>query len=513
MKNRIFSLSVFFAALLVLSPTIHSTYQYDDVGLVGKNLWIGTLQGIPRFFTGDFFRDVWGDKIYRPFLMLSISADQWILGHQAWTYHLVNLILHGLVSLLFYKVLCRYWGDSFLSLFPPLLFAVHPVHVDAVAFIVNRSDLLAGIFLLSGWLVSLSWGSALLFLCAFLSKESAAFIVVLFPLFLWFSKKLGWKEEAFLFRKTIASLAAFAVYVFMRWYAIGSFGSSVSESFFTDRSAHILTPTIARIFKDYLWLLVFPTHLRVDYSDYSIRGDPFELEAMVSYGIHILLFIYAYSCRRRWPAMMIAIIGFYVSLLPVAHIIPFRDIFAERFLYLPSAFFFVAVALVLHRALQKEALQLAGSFILLLLGFVAFSYATFFRSPITLWTAMAEEQPTNPKFQYNAGVTLFDHRDCTAATQHLMEALRLRPTYGRALRPIAKCMLISGDKEGARRLFERAVEIEPGDVESREDLALSYYFSNEMARAKQEIDAALHLSPHRKRTHEIAGWIEAKSTH
>ncbi|MBM4048506.1 MAG: hypothetical protein FJ279_25665, partial [Planctomycetes bacterium] len=177
------------AALAYLN-TLTSSFAWDDRFLVVKNPHIKRLSEVPHLFTSSFFpstTDPRSAEYYRPLVALSYALEYAVAGLKPSVFHATNIVLHGLNGILVF-LLCRaVFTSSALALAAGLLFAVHPIHTESVAWVAGRTDVLATLFSLLACLfflrkasaagdagLSVSARSCAFFGLALLSKEVSA---------------------------------------------------------------------------------------------------------------------------------------------------------------------------------------------------------------------------------------------------------------------------------------------------------------------------------------------------
>ncbi|HKF24594.1 MAG TPA: DUF1736 domain-containing protein, partial [Candidatus Acidoferrum sp.] len=210
-------------------------------------------------------------NVFRPVTFATLRLNWLVQGYQPFGYHLLNLFLHAastvLLLLVLRKVLERVAGGGLISFAAALLFAVHPIHTEAVSSVVGRSELLAAGFLFAAWLAHLNdrYLLALLgFALALLSKESA---IGLLPLLLAGDYARGqWKPWT-----RYGSVAALTLlYVVALWKIQGGhFGAasvSILDNPLTLLPAHLRILNAVRIAWKYVALLLYPATLSCDYS-------------------------------------------------------------------------------------------------------------------------------------------------------------------------------------------------------------------------------------------------------
>lgn len=132
------------AALLVYANTLTAGFVYDDTTAIVPNPVLRGPFSLVRVFTTDIWglgrADAWSVHTYRPLLTLSYALDRVVGGWQPWSFHLTNVLLHAAASALFFRALARRLVDPAAALVAGLAFALHPLHTDAVASVTNRSE-------------------------------------------------------------------------------------------------------------------------------------------------------------------------------------------------------------------------------------------------------------------------------------------------------------------------------------------------------------------------------------
>ena len=172
--------------------SIGNDFTYDDLPIVRDNPRIRGLANVSEIWLSDWWAPQTAqqevshrhrDRLYRPLVMHTFALNYAVGRLVPAGYHVVNVLLHAGVCLLVWRLAQRLFDDAGISTCAALLFAVHPIHAEAVASVVGRAELLVGLLLLSGLLVLLpvgrvpgrarAAGAAVLFLAALFSKETA----------------------------------------------------------------------------------------------------------------------------------------------------------------------------------------------------------------------------------------------------------------------------------------------------------------------------------------------------
>jgi hypothetical protein len=334
-------------ALIVHLGGLWNDFAVDDRYIIVFNSLVHSLDGVWRAFTMPYWPPDLGGKMYRPLTIATYVLD-WRVGGPLW-FHAVNLLWHAGASVAV-TALARRWAGAAAALAAGLVFAVHPVHVEAIANVVGRAELMATVGVCLAVYAALVRGSVawsvLALVGGLLSKENAA---VAPGLIVW-----GWMVG--LARPTRSRLLAFVVswvvvgvaYAALRWAVLSPYERfvNVAPVFVGAGQAAVRLTGVAAL-ADVARLLVFPLTLRVDYSPAertivaSLIDARFAL-GLLCCGVWAVLLIVAWRRGRRLEAFGLGWIG--IAFLPVANILfPTGVVIAERTLYLPSVGLALAV--------------------------------------------------------------------------------------------------------------------------------------------------------------------------
>jgi tetratricopeptide (TPR) repeat protein len=327
-------------------------------------------------------KDYWwpkpGDFIYRPVTTLSFLVNYAVLGNGSSPagYHWINFLLHALNVCLVYELAVRLLARPAPAFFAAALWAVHPIATEAVDNVVGRADLLATLAVLSALLLYLRGTRpvVLFAISAFgcFSKESAAVLPGLMLVCdLAFGVSRTVRARVMAYAAAVASLALLfaaraAVFARAPW----------PQMIYTDNILRGLSFwqarfTAIKVIGLDLWLLICPLHLSSDRSYNQIApAGPRDIAAWAALAAVAGLLVLAFAMRRRSP-LIFGLAGFFgVALVPVSNlVILIGSTMAERFLYLPSVAFAIAIAALAWRYLPRRAATCAlGAAVLLCAG-------------------------------------------------------------------------------------------------------------------------------------------------
>jgi len=464
----------FLAAMTILSyaGSFQNGFCFDDRVVILKNERIRHLDQIPSLFLRGYWESArdsndstdvrnTGD-VYRPVVLTTFSLNYAFGGYETFGYHLVNLVLHICVTWLALD-LALMWGLSpGGGLLASTLFAVHPLHTEAVTGVVGRAELLMSMGVLlalrfyrssrtsdrgRGPLVlSLVW-----FVFALLSKEQAVALPILLVLadlsFQGRGMEKGRAKSALggALWRCIPYFVAIAGFLVLRAAIVGTAAAALKVAALENplASADTMTRvlTAIKIGGMYLWLFFWPVRLSADYSFSSIPlSHSLDFETLTSIIVWSgLLALGVFSFVRRKPIPLLAVSLLVFPFLPVSNIlIPIGTIMGERLFYLPSLGLCILVgALVdfsrewLPTGRNRRLAGTAGAAILAAWG-IALSARTISRNRDwvdmgTLMQSVVRNFPENAKAHYILG--LFRQERGEEALHEFEEAMRIFPRY------------------------------------------------------------------------------------
>lgn len=490
-------------AAAVYLNTLSADFTLDDIPIIKENELITDLGNVPKFFTTNY----WGENpknpdksLYRPLTILSYALNHAAHKLDPTGYHIVNVLLHAVASVLLYVFVAGAFEGARTAFIAAILFAVHPIHTEVVAGIVGRAEIMALIGTLAccigyeratrpametpaprawAWL----WLSVLGYGFGLFSKEigiiAPAFIILFEALVPGRRALLRGRPRAIFAFVGFAAVAA--LFLFLRTQAIRSVTQNVG---FVNVSTAERVMTALRVCLEYVILLIAPIRLSADYwvTDVPIARsitEPGVVLALAALAGMIVLI--AYTWRRR-PAIAWGIGAFLVALFPVSNIArPIGVMKAERLLYTPSAGFLLAAAALLtmlHGARRTRAAfwPVVGVII------VAFSARTWVRNRDwhdnrVLAAVTLKSSPDSVIFNTITATHYREAGDNANARVHLERALRQQPDNLTSLFNLGNIELDEKQFERAIDLYEKVLAREPNHISAL----------NNMGRALSEI--------------------------
>jgi len=494
-RRRALAHGAFLALALALtySGSFDGQFVSDDVRAVRDNERIRSLApGHVASMLTSFY-----DASYVPVTELSLALDHALFGPEPFGFHVTNLILHLVCTLLVYAILARLGLGATAAALVALLWAVHPIQVESVAWISERKNVLSGTFLLGAFLAHLGWrerprpallaGVFLLYGLALLSKLVAVVLPVL-CLAHAFTVRSRLERRDGIVAGAMLLLAALAL-------TVNLVGSPVhGTSRYHGGSPLVTWMSSSVVVLRYLGHIVWPRDLAYAY-DVVLHGSPFALPVLAGTATVAFGLAGALVLMRRGRLTGFWLLWFFACLAPMLNLIPFRSMMQDRYLYLallgplaavatvaaprlragPPAAAAVAAALVLaavfaglsHRQVETWSDRVS------LDQQVARSYAILLGPP-GMWDPFTSERPAKLAF-----LEARLQEDPSAVIHNNLGGLLYQ----------------QGRLEEALVHLERARELDPRSVVVRLALARAYLQDQRIEAALAELEVALERRP------------------
>ena len=425
-KNPNFSIIILFVLIgtVIYANSLFNPFIYDDFLLVHQNLLIRSFDNFKNVFQANLFQvnptyyseEGAPSNFYRPIQHLTYMFDYHFYGLDSFGYHLVNIILHILNAVLVYFLLFIITKKKQIAFIAGLLFLVHPVHNEAVAYISGRADLLAGMFMLSSIIFFAIYpnqekrkgnilysASVICFVLALLSKELALMIPILLLLY-----DFSFRREIFSrFKNFIKRYAAFIliglIYAVLRLTVLKfSAGQGLYLTAYYSWYARLII--FLHAFSIYLRILFLPIDLHMcRVFTLSLRMlDPTTLLSAASFFLSIILLVYSY---RKSKLIFFSVAWYLILLLPQSGLFyPINAFMADHFLYLPSIGFFLLLGFLLTKYCSRKIVAII---MIILVGFYAPLTAILnysWRKPEHFYKRIIKYSPYCIDAHYNLGV-------------------------------------------------------------------------------------------------------------
>jgi hypothetical protein len=465
-----------FVTLAVYSATFFNGFVMDDEVIIVNNPQTLSLANVPEVLLApDLIK-----PYYRPLNRATYLFDYQVAGMNPLWYHGVNILIHLGNVILLYLISVRLMRNRYAALVAALLFAVHPVNCEAVNFISARNTLMALFFSLASLIAYMNarekrtkipLGSAMLFFCGLMSKETAFMMLAVFFLAVFVpleeeEERLDWKGR---FLVLSPYVLVTMVYFAMRAYSLqGIVGTSVLADGLLGRIAlnyHIIP--------QYLGLLLFPADLTLFHKvpHGGLLNPPWYLPVILG-----LLAVVWIAVKSRNRTALFGLTWLVINYAPISNIVPIpSDQITERYLYMPEIGFFLGMGALfswLHSREKCRRALLAGSAVVAL----AFAAVTMqrnldWRNNLSLFSSGVRNDPDSPGAHYNLGTAYMENGRLDKARSEWERTLSLDPVFSDALTQMGTFAAVQGDLLLAERYYLSALQAPLGKTDPDKSMA------------------------------------------
>lgn len=431
-------------ACAVYANALANGFALDDRVIVAQNPNVHHLAAFGDAWVSAYWPNLpFQVGLYRPLTIVSYMLE-WALWHGSPVgFHLVNVLVHAAVSALLVVLMLRLGAPVLAAAVGGLLFAIHPVHVEAVAGIVGYAELMMTLLVLVACRVHLArrgpatvrWlGIAVCFLAALLVKETA----VALPLLLVVVDFLDPERRVPLWRAVwndaplyVLLAGVFGGYLGLRYAVLGVLAGTTPATALLGVSPAVRVATAVRMWPEYLRLLIWPRDLVADYGPNVLVAASWREPAVyASLLLGGVVLASAAALRHRAPWWTAAVAWFVASVFVVSNlIVPVGVLLAERTLYLPSVgVAFAAVPLVALGRRRARAAWAVGVLVTVLAIARVWTRTPVWRSTDTLLAQLAEAHPESFEGQSYLGDSAMHAGHAAEAVRHYAVAYGLVPS-------------------------------------------------------------------------------------
>jgi tetratricopeptide (TPR) repeat protein len=501
----------------VYSLALDNGFIYDDESQVLENKFIQDTKYIPKIFT----TNVWAfmDKqaltnYYRPMMHLAYMLDYHLFGLKPFGFHLTNILFHILSTIMVYFLTVELFKDKSFGLLAGLLFALHPIHTEAVIWIAALPELLVTFFYLLSLYLYLKAETAatlskkihlaislLCFLLALLSKEMALTLPLILIVYEHIYRKRAWREGP---KRYGAYFAVVGLYALLRIHALGQF--LVTQHHHELKPYEFVLSVVATVGK-YWWKLFLPTELNAFHvfePSRSILELPV-LAALVAIVIAIGLML------KLWPRQPMIVAGIawvLITLMPVLNIKAIGpNVFAERYLYIPSVGFcwLAAQALTWLVAEARVIRLLMVGVLLTLSAFQIVARTKDWKDAITFYRKTVASSPNAYIMRNELGLACYKRGLLDQAIQEFREAARSKPDFVEAHNNLGTVYQRKGLVTEAIKEYQEVLRLKPDRVQAHNNLGAAYRDQGRLDDAMAEYQAALRIDPDYLEAHHNLG--------
>jgi len=546
--------AIFILTCIVYSPTLKNGFVWDDYGYITANKTIRSLD-TRSLYTMFTVRNMGN---WHPVTSLSHAIDYASWGLDPFGYHLTNSIFHGLNAVLLFLLVIQLMvkvsktndvatepekslpvSTQYLiaASITALLFALHPLQVESVAWIAERKNVLCTFFVLLTFHCYLMYVSAVqtmhrwmwfaaclfLFLFALMSKPMAVTLPVLLLIFDYYPLKrikLSFRESLKILLEKVPFfvLSIFdSIITIVVQHNAGSLKSLDQFHF----GLRILNAMRTLIF--YLEKTIIPIKL-VPYYPLTGNADWSDARYLLSGMLILILTGFCLWMAKKGKNLFLAAWLFYlVALLPMLGIIQVGDqAAADRYTYLSNLSIFLLVGIGTVWLFEKISLtnyrkMLGGGFFLvislvfLLLAAITINQIKIWRSPASLWQYVTNKYPDSVSFaHYNLGIDLFDQGKIDEAISSYKRTLTINPRHEKAYFSLGYSYLKKGMLDESIPEFKRALTLNPNYAEAHYALGSVYDTKGLSDEALFEYKRAVTIKPRYAEVHYKLGVLYQK---
>ncbi|HXE91169.1 MAG TPA: tetratricopeptide repeat protein [Terriglobales bacterium] len=506
-------LALLLTALAYLD-TLRFQFVYDDIPQIVLNPRLESWSFVPAFFREHVWAHMQGPNegnYYRPVFLLWLLVNRTLFGLNPLGWHATALALHLAVTFLVGRLAFSVSQDAWMAALAALIFGLHPIHVEAVAWLSSANDPLAALFAISCslfWLRSRrdprpSRWLALSLLCyslALLTKESVIVLPLMVALLAWMTDSSSGALGRALRQSGPYWLLTLFLYLPLRYAVFGRLGSLA-----TPITWDTLLWTLPSVAWFYSGKLLLPIGLSAFYDFSFVNSPDFANFALPLLGL-LALAAGLWFIGRRWPSP--ALVAGLVWLLPILPVLalpafPATQIVGDRYLYLPSIGFVTLVALALRRIRLGSTLRFGlptGQFtaalvLAALLGAGTVAQARHWATNLSLYTRAVEMAPRNLDALTFLANELTNRGQMDLAIRLYHEALAIDPNYWWGNLSLGITYYRAGDLAQAEMFLSRAITANPNNSLQFLHLGLVRRAQGDLPQAQAALEHAIRLEP------------------
>ena len=459
-------------AVLVFARSLFCGFVRDDLPQIVHNPQVQSWDYLPRLLGSHLWSQAGPENnvlFYRPIFSVWMLLMHTLGGLAPWFWHVSNILLHAVATYLVFRLCQRLTGSDMGAAAAAAIFAVHPIHVDAVTWVSASCEVLFTICALAGMLALLGtdrnsgprvWVSALWFGAGLFAKETGLVMVAILPILAWIRLKGEAEKGKRLWQAIYPYGAVSAVYLLVRWAVMHRAGVENGEH--TWAEVIFSAPSILLF---YLKKLFVPWHLSGCYVN-PLTASPTGLFWLQLFGISMGLAAVGW-CAYRYDALAglegALIVIPMLPALAVTRIYPQGDITHDRYLYVPSIGLSLLVAMLVKRiwALEKSAkLAVTAGVVAVLVAFSAETIAQqrYYQDDVAFYSRVIEISPSDGFARGMLGNVYLDEGRHDLALEQLWKASQVSPDNQKVTLFLARGLFATGKYEEAETVLNELLQ-------------------------------------------------------
>ncbi len=499
--NLYFLLFLVGLTFVVFFPILSNDFiNLDDPNYLSENPVVKSLssENIKAMFSNQFVGN------YQPLTMLCYAVEFHFFNLNPHAFHFISLLLHLFNVVLLFYIILKISKNSIVAFITSLLFAIHPMHVESVAWVAELKDVLYAFFTLLSILFYLIYKerkedkkyfflSMLLFTMSILSKAQAVVLpIVLILMDYYISKKFNKK---FVFNKIPFFLISiiFGIIAFMVQKKAGAVQDYNYFSFFT----RILFSCYGLM--NYFSKLILPMHLSCFYP-YPETHDIINSNwVYISPVVVFILGAVLFWAIKKSKVVLFGILFFLITIFLVLQLIPIGDaIIADRYTYLPSIGLFFIIAYYFEKYFRqsknyKNILLSIGVLITCILSYLSFNRAKLWKDSISIYTDCLNNYDAAIIYN-NRGAAFFNLGNYDMAIKDISACLELKPRYPHAAKNRGITFEKVNDNAKANEDYSKEIEQFPNDYVNYINRGRTYKNLNRLDEAEADYSKAVSLN-------------------
>lgn len=453
---------------------------------------------------------------WHPITWLSHMLDCQVHGAQPWGQHLTNVLLHAAAATLLFLVFRRMTGVLWRSAFVAAVFAVHPLHVESVAWISERKDVLSGVFFMLTLGAHARYARQpdsraryflviALFAAGLMSKGMLVTLPFLLLLLDWWplhritaetpgGSAVAWRE----IRASALPLMVEKIPLFLLSAASCIITSLAPEDVpdlsFSSRLGNAIVSCAI-----YLRQMVWPTGLAIPYP-YPANGRPaWEVALSLAMLAAISILVFVFGKKRPW--LIVGWLWYLGMLVPVIGVVQISYYsHADRYTYLPQIGLYLLLAwtatdLVSNLPHRRPVLAVTGAVIVAALMLLARAQTAYWENNQTLWNHTLAVTDDNVIALNNLGNDLLQKGQADEAITNYEKAIQIDPSYTEALLDLGNAFLQKGEMDRAMGQYQKTLGINPRHAEAHSNLGFVLHQEKRLDEAIAQYLEALEIKP------------------
>lgn len=506
--------------LVVFLNTFQNDFVFDDESVVQNNTSITSLSIIPKYFTGEEgFHKVIG-KYYRPIVSATYAIDYALYGLSPKGFHITNVIIHLIASLLLFKIFYLLFAKSkygsLISLVVTLLFVVHPIHTEAVSWVSGRTDSIVTLFFFASFLYYIKFSnsensntkflflSVVYYFIGLLSKEMIVTMPVIILLydFVYLKKPLSYFKQNI---KTYLLFAGVTIFYFIiRYLALKDVPDRLNYMYFVGKDMSVVLLTMLKTIPVYFKLLFYPVNLLYHYNGVLPDSNSFDTNVILSLLFVIAMIAGVIILYKKESKISFALLFFLVTLTPVMNVIPTMNFMAERFLYLTSFALSLTMGVLIVKYINeknKPAILMLCALVLFVFSFLTIGRNAEWKTNDILYKT-ADGVDGNVLL-VNAGNIYANNKNYDEAAKRYRRAIEIRDNALLAHHNLGLIHMIHGNLDSAEIEIKKGISIDSLAPDGYFQLAQIYQMKNRKDEAVAMLEKLQAVSPDYKQSQSM----------